>query len=86
MRRIPLRPLLRVLPCLALLLAAQSVAACPSCYGAADTPVTRGLNSAVFLMLGITYAVLFGFGALFVTLGLRSRARSRLSSPEVSVR
>jgi len=42
--------------------------ACPSCYGDPDSTMTQGLNSAIFLLLGITGTVLLGVAAFFVYL------------------
>ncbi|HYG64153.1 MAG TPA: hypothetical protein VEL74_16375 [Thermoanaerobaculia bacterium] len=57
------------------LLAALPAAACTSCYGAADAgaPLISGARLGVFLLLGITLAVLAGFVRFF--LYLRKRAR-----------
>lgn len=47
--------------------------ACGSCYGAADTPATNGMNFAILSMLGITGSVLAALTSFF--LYLRKRAR-----------
>lgn len=51
----------------ALLLAAVPAAACTSCYGAADngSPLVSGARLGVFLLLGVTVAVLGGFVKFF---------------------
>ena len=60
---------------LALLLGALPAAACTSCYGAADTnsPLISGARLGIFLLLGVTVAVLGAFVKFF--LHLRNRAR-----------
>ncbi len=51
--------------------------ACGSCYGAADTPATNGMNFAILSMLGITGSVLAALTSFF--LYLRKRARLYLA-------
>jgi hypothetical protein len=77
---VPLRPL-RTLGRLATLalaasLAAAPAAACEVCFGAArdsGSPLVTGARLGVFLLLGITFAVLGSFVAFF--LYLRQRAQ-----------
>ena len=52
--------------------------ACGSCYGAADSSATSGMNFAILSMLGITGSVLAGLASFF--LFLRKRARVYLTS------
>ena len=58
----------------AAILVPQAAMACPSCYGAADSPMTDAMNMAIFSLLGVTGSVLFGLVAFFVY--LRRRAQS----------
>ena len=46
--------------------------ACPSCYGAPDSPMTAGMNSAILVMLGIISLVLSAIGGAFVYLWRRA--------------
>ena len=57
------------------LLGAAPAAACEVCYGAADagSPLISGARLGVFLLLGVTAAVLGGFARFFFY--LRNRAR-----------
>jgi hypothetical protein len=57
------------------LLGATPAAACSVCYGAADggSPLISGARLGVFLLLGVTAAVLGGFARFFFY--LRNRAR-----------
>lgn len=48
--------------------------ACPVCFGAADSPMTQGMNMAIALMLGILACVGTGFMMFFVRLFKLSRA------------
>jgi hypothetical protein len=60
------------------LLAAQNAMACPVCFGAPDSPLTKGATSAVWFLLGIVGLVQIGFVALFVSFWRRARAMRRL--------
>jgi hypothetical protein len=61
----------------ALLVADGSAAwACPVCFGAADSPMTQGMNMAIALMLGILACVATGFVMFFVRLFKLSRANA----------
>jgi heme/copper-type cytochrome/quinol oxidase subunit 2 len=57
-------------------LAASAASACPSCYGAADSPMTAGMNVAILTMVGIISVVLSSVVAF--TLMMRKRL-ARLS-------
>ena len=58
-----------------LLLADNSAAwACAVCFGAADSPMTQGMNMAILLMLGILACVATGFVMFFIRLFKLSRA------------
>ncbi|MDE2028004.1 MAG: hypothetical protein KGK03_07015 [Candidatus Omnitrophica bacterium] len=50
---------------------------CAVCFGDPSSPLTHGYNYAVFTMLAVVAAVLFGFGMLF--LNFRKRAGSSLN-------
>ena len=56
-------------------LGAAPAAACDVCYGAAssDSPLISGARLGIFLLLGVTVAVLGGFAKFFFY--LRNRAR-----------
>ena len=55
-----------------LVLSQANAIACPSCYGAADSAETEGMNLAILSLLGVTGTVLIGMSAFF--LYLRKRA------------
>ena len=48
--------------------------ACPSCFGAADAPMTQGMNMGILSLLGVTGSVLVGFGTVFLRLRRRMKA------------
>ncbi len=47
--------------------------ACAVCYGAPNSAETKGMNGAIFVMLGVTYAVIGGAIAFFYGFWRRSR-------------
>jgi heme/copper-type cytochrome/quinol oxidase subunit 2 len=55
-----------------------SAYACGSCYGAADSPATNGMNFAILSMIGVTGGVLAAMTSFF--LYLRKRARLYLAA------
>ncbi len=54
----------------------SSASACPSCYGAADSPLTAGMDAAILVMLGITGVVLSMIVGVFLFLWRRAHRRS----------
>ena len=56
-----------------LLATAGPASACATCFGAEDSALTRGLNSAILTLLAIVGVVQVGFVAMFVGFVLRSR-------------
>lgn len=55
------------------LLAAEPASACATCFGAADSSLTAGMNGAIVTLLGIIGAVQVGFAVLFASFIVRSR-------------
>jgi len=53
--------------------------ACAVCYGAADDPQTKGMNMAIFVMIGVTYVVVLGMLAMFITLAVRAKRRTTIA-------
>jgi hypothetical protein len=67
----------------ALLLAfPAAAAACSTCYGAADSPMTQGMNNGILVLLACVGVMYVGFGKLFLDFRKRSKklegARPRL--------
>jgi protein-S-isoprenylcysteine O-methyltransferase Ste14 len=54
-----------VVVALAVVVAHSVAAACPSCFGAPDSPQTEGIKWAILSLLGITGTVLAGMSAFF---------------------
>ena len=47
--------------------------ACAVCYGAADDPMVRGMNSAIFFLLGAIGSILLGVIALTIYFARRAK-------------
>ena len=62
-----------VLLLLALAMTPAPAHACATCFGAADSGMTRGMNGAILTLLGIIGFVQVGFVALFGSFFVRSR-------------
>ncbi len=72
--------LLALVP-LAILAAGQEAEACAVCYGAPESPMTAGMNHAIFFLLALVASVQLGFVALFVSIIRRTRhLRNRRSN------
>lgn len=63
----------------------QVAAACSTCFGAADSPMTSGMNNAILTLIGVVGLVYVGIGKVFLDFRRRSKklaekvtARSRL--------
>jgi hypothetical protein len=57
----------------------QVASACATCFGAADSPMTKGMNNAILMLIGIVGLVYVGIGK--VALDFRRRAK-RLAEKE----
>ena len=55
--------------------------ACPVCFGAAEPAVRESVNAGIFVLLGVTAAVLAGFVRFFVSIARRARRIAREESP-----
>ncbi|MFA5060075.1 MAG: hypothetical protein WC676_05555 [Candidatus Omnitrophota bacterium] len=47
--------------------------ACSVCYGAPGSLLTKGLNFAIFCLLGVVFSVLASFAIFFLTLRKKSK-------------
>ena len=50
-----------------------NVQACAVCYGAADDPMVKGMNSAIFFLLGAIGSILLGVIALTIYFARRAK-------------
>lgn len=62
-----------------ILLLPQIASACATCFGAADAPMTKGMNNAILMLVGVVGLVYVGIGK--VALDFRRRSR-RLAEKE----
>ena len=69
----------------ALLLAAwpSAAEACAVCFGAPDSPMTKGMQWGIASLIFILIPVLGGVGGFFVFLARRGRAYAHLQDPEL---
>lgn len=68
--------LLALLVC-AMQMLAPAAMACAVCYGAPDDPMTKGVNSGIWVLLGVVGFVQIGFVAMFWSFWKRARAQRR---------
>ena len=62
----------------ALLAVPAVLSACPVCYGAPNSPITKSSNNAIIFMLGIIGLVQVGFIAMFWSFWRRAKELRRL--------
>lgn len=60
-----------------LLLAPAILSACPVCYGAPNSPMTKSSNNAIIFMLGVIGFVQVGFVAMFWSFWRRAKELRR---------
>lgn len=70
---------------LLLMMFAHSLYACPSCYGASDSPMAAGMNTAILVMLGITGFVLVTISTAFFLLWRRYKRLQNTLSNEMYI-
>jgi hypothetical protein len=64
-----------------LLVAAPRAAfACPVCFGQNDSPLAKGVNMGIFMMLGFVALVLASFAYFFIYLIRRAKIADRASA------
>ncbi|HXH37616.1 MAG TPA: hypothetical protein VNN08_03235 [Thermoanaerobaculia bacterium] len=63
---------------IALLLVPAILSACPVCYGAPNSPMTKSSNNAIIFLLGVIGFVQVGFVAMFWSFWRRARELRRL--------
>lgn len=63
-----------------LLAAPRAALACPVCFGQNDSPLAKGVNMGIFMMLGVVGVVLAAFASFFVYLMRRARLVEGMAS------
>jgi hypothetical protein len=66
--------------CAVLIGAPWRAAACAVCFGAPDTPMTKGLNAGILFLLGLVILVLSGVAGFAVHLARRQSLLARPGS------
>jgi hypothetical protein len=72
------RPARFVVIAVVLLLTPALLSACPVCYGAPNSPMTKSSNNAIVFLLGVIGFVQVGFVAMFWSFWRRAREMRRL--------
>ena len=80
--RLSVRSILAAGLAAAWLLMPRAAAACATCYGAADSPMTQGMNNGILTLIGVVGLVYVGIGKVF----LDFRRRARKLSQKATVR
>ena len=68
------------------MLYAPSLFACAMCYGKSDSPLAKGMNAGIFVLLGVVVAVLGSLATFFIYLAKRAAAvKAPVADPAASV-
>jgi hypothetical protein len=62
---------------LLILFIAPALYACPVCWGAPDDPMVKGVNSGIWVLLGLVGFVQLGFVAMFYSFWRKAREHRR---------
>ena len=68
---------MRVVAVMLLLAFAPAVFACPTCFGAPNDPMVKGVNNGIWVLLSLVGLVQLGFVALFWSFWRRAREQKR---------
>lgn len=68
-----MRKLANVLLVAAWLALPRLALACATCYGAADSPMTQGMNNGILTLIAVVGVVYVGIGKVFLDFRRRSR-------------
>lgn len=63
------------------LTAPQNLLACATCYGASDSPLAKGMNMGIMVLLGFIFSVLLGVTVFFIYIIRRANALSAGNNP-----
>jgi hypothetical protein len=64
----------------------QAAAACATCFGAADSPMTQGMNNAILTLIAIVGVVYVGIGKVLLDFRRRSRKLSEKATARQRLR
>jgi uncharacterized membrane protein YphA (DoxX/SURF4 family) len=61
----------------------QIASACATCFGAPDSPMTKGMNNAIFLLIGVVGLVYVGIGKVALDFRKRSKRLAEKERPKL---
>jgi len=64
----------------------QIASACATCFGAPDSPMTKGMNNAIFLLIGVVGLVYVGIGKVALDFRKRSKRLAEKERPKPRLR
>lgn len=63
-----------------------AASACATCYGAADSPMTQGMNNAILFLFGVVGLVYIGIGKVFLDFRRRAKKLSQQATARQRLR
>lgn len=84
--RLSVRSLLAAVLTAAWLVLPRAAAACATCFGAADSPMTHGMNNAILTLIGVVGLVYVGIGKVFLDFRRRARKLSQKATARQRLR
>jgi len=64
----------------------QIASACATCFGAADAPMTKGMNNAILMLIGVVGVVYVGIGKVAWDFRKRSKRLAEKERPKPQLR
>ena len=61
----------------------QIASACATCFGAPDAPMTKGMNNAILLLIGVVGLVYVGIGKVALDFRKRSKRLAEKEKPQL---
>lgn len=81
------RAVLVMMVVVALILSLPQIAsACATCFGAADAPMTKGMNNAILMLIGVVGVVYVGIGKVAWDFRKRSKRLAEKERPKPQLR
>lgn len=61
----------------------EAASACATCYGAADSPMTQGMNNAILVLVGFVGLLWVGVGRMIWDFRKRSKKLEKSARPQL---
>lgn len=61
----------------------QVASACATCFGAADAPMTKGMNNGILMLIGVVGLVYIGIGKVALDFRKRSKRLAEKEKPRL---